>query len=280
MAYIPNLGGAQDANFPLQFADASIDPMSLSCTLINQLSNDGSGSVVAHGSGCFYRHLGKLFLLTARHVLSGRSPFDDKLMSPSGFVPARVRLFPTLRLGENYSRVSMDVDVIRNDQPLWLQDPAFDLLRTDIALLPINFDGSETVKCINDTEFDHRNIFSHVGVDFAVVGYPNINFTGLMTPIWRRATIASEPCLPVDGKPMFLLDASTGPGFSGAPVFRQHFGPLPVRDENGNIGIHASNVRTLQLVGIYAGRLANIHVGGEVPFVFYANRIQFILGGL
>ena len=30
---------------------------------------------------------------------------------------------------------------------------------------------------------------------------------------------------------------------------------------------------TTSFVGIYAGRLEHPHYGGEVPFVFYANRI-------
>lgn len=39
----------------------------------------------------------------------------------------------------------------------------------------------------------------------------------------------------------------------------------------------ADRVLTTSFVGVYAGRLSHSHYGGEVPFVFYANRIPIIL---
>jgi hypothetical protein len=97
-----------------------------------------------------------------------------------------------------------------------------------------------------------------------------------MTPVWRRGTLASEPLLPVDGKPMFLVDGSTSPGFSGAPVLRRQVGPLPLRQADGSIMIKADSVLHTSLIGVYAGRLGHPHFGGEVAYAFYANRIPLI----
>ena len=49
-------------------------------------------------------------------------------------------------------------------------------------------------------------------------------FGGAMFPIWKRGSIASEPEIPIDGKPMFYIDTATRQGMSGAPVFAQTSG--------------------------------------------------------
>ena len=77
---------------------------------------------------------------------------------------------------------------------------------------------------------------------------------------------------------MFLMDASTSPGFSGSPVFRRHIGPAPVEQPNGSLVVLAGNVLTTSFVGVYAGRLEHAFYGGEVPFVFYGNRIEQVIG--
>jgi hypothetical protein len=153
-------------------------------------------------------------------------------------------------------------------------------LRTDIAALACVTDADRKVNCLNDNPKIFEEVFTHVGMECAIVGYPTNHFGNLMMPVWRRGSIASEPLLPVDDKPMFLLDAATSPGFSGAPVFRRHFGPLPQQQPDGSINILADRVMTTSFVGIYAGRLQHPHYGGEVPFVFYANRVPEMFEGI
>ena len=279
MPYLPNLGGAESNQFPQQFGHSPASETSLACTLIKQLSNDGSGTVLSHGSGCFWRHDGSIYLVTARHVLTGRSPFNDEILSKNGFIPRRITVYPTRVENNQWFRQEVTLEV-NPEQPNWLQDPEFGHLKTDIAALHLGSDSVSEFRCLNDQTDIFDEIFTLVGMECSVVGYPTPNFSGLMTPIWRRGAIASEPRLPLDDKPMFLLDAATSPGFSGSPVFRQHFGPLPVQEQDGNLGMALDNVRKLSLVGIYAGRFSHAHVGGEVPFVFYANRIPMLFSGI
>ena len=281
MAYSPTLGGTNTATaFPLQFPDARISDLSLSTTIIHQLSNDGKETIVSHGTGFFWRHNGTVFLITARHVLSGRDPFDDAPMSPMGYIPTTFRVFPTAELlPDTWRRVMVQFEIDQSNETPFLQDPKFNELRTDIAAKSIAFSPDIDVKCINDAPDIFEPVMSHVGFECSILGYPQTNLGGLMTPIWRRGTFASEPLLPVDEKPMFLLDAATSPGFSGAPVFRRHIGPAPIQQPDGTINVLADRVVTTSFVGVYAGRLRHVHVGGEVPFVFYGNRIPFILSG-
>lgn len=266
-----------EAKFPPQFPRSKVNQISFACTLIEHLSLDGTQSIVSTGSGSFWRNGDRTLLVTARHVITGRSPFDNSILSGNGFIPELINVYPTLETDPNiWQRIKMQIPIDQAAEN-WLQDPEFDELRTDIVAIELPFNGPQKVKCVNDDPDINDALFSAVGMDCSIVGYPSRHFAGLMSPIWRRGAIASEPLLPIDGKPMFLLDASTGPGFSGAPVFRQHFGPLPVLQDNGSVDIVLDSVRKISFVGVYAGRLENAHVGGEVPFVFYGNRIPIIL---
>lgn len=254
----------------------------MAVTPIELLPNDGSVEPISHGTGFFWRAGSRVFLITARHVVSGLYPFDDSLVSKMGYLPERIRIFPSryeqqVGAAPTARLVGIELNVREDGRPMWLEDPRFQELRTDIAALELPIGETERLVCLNDNPNTFPDMFSHVGFECVVVGYPTRHFGGLMTPIWRRGTIASEPALPVDGKPMFLLDASTSPGFSGGPVFRRHIGPLPTHGPDGGIIIQPTTVVTTSFVGVYAGRLEHSHFGGEVPFVFYGNRIPEIL---
>lgn len=280
MAYAPTIGGRVGAPFPLQFPRASIDRNSLAVVLIEHLSNDGLNQVVSHGTGFMWRHETKIWLVSARHVLSGRDPFDDSLVSPHGYIPQSVRVHPSIADPLNAHRYSTVVHLLdKAGTRLWLQDPQFANLRTDIAAISIDVDMRTC--CINDdADFlspASQDLFSHIGLECSVIGYPNRNVSGLMVPIWRRGSLASEPLLPIDGKPIFLVDAATSPGLSGSPVLRRHYGPAPYHNSSGGINIQADAVVRTQFIGVYVGRVAHSHFGGEIPFAFYGNRVPLVI---
>ena len=279
MTYTPILGGSGAAKFPRQFESSSVDAISMAVTVIEHLSNDGSDTVLSHGTGFFWASNGAHYLISARHVLSGLDPFTDNLMSKDGFIPRRVRIFPSFQCENSWIRSEgVVIDLYSGEEKLWIEDPEFSKLRTDIAAIELSLllpDGGSLV-CLNEVISNDR-LVTQVGFDCTVVGYPLRNVSDLRTPIWRRGALASEPFLPMDGKPMFLVDSSTSPGFSGSPVLRRHIGAAPVYNENGGIDILADRVVTTILVGVYAGRLQHSHVTGEVPFAFYANRISSII---
>lgn len=271
------LGGAGAAQFPLQFPEPGFNIISMSCTLIQPLSRDGLNEPRGHASGCFWRHGNKVYLLTARHVMSGRHAFTDQFLPPYGFEPRSFFVYPAVRTDDGgLRRVRLTV-ALNGDEGGWLQDPEFETLRTDIAMVDINYYMPGAVYCLNDEPAYLDPIYTTVGMDVAIVGYPTSNFHELMTPIWRRGSIASEPNFPIDKRPIFLVDAATGRGFSGSPVFRRHFGPLPVPDGKGGYDINTSKIVTNSFVGIYAGRQNHCELHLQVPYVFYANRIPRIL---
>lgn len=278
MAHSPQLGGKPSAQFPLQFPTAKIGSVSMASTPIHQFANDGSGDIMSHGTGFFWRYENSIYLITARHVLTGLSPFDDSVLSDKGYIPEQFAIFPTKHTPDNaVFRVQHRFQLDHSRTAVWLQDPEFELLRTDIAALKVFTDTDQDVICLNDDKDLFNDQMALAGMPCAVVGYPLPNPVGLMTPVWRTGNLASEPLLPIDDKPMFLMDASTSPGFSGSPVFRRHYGPLPIQKQDGSITVKVDNVVATSFIGVYAGRLSHRHFGGEVPFVFYGNRIPTIL---
>lgn len=280
MNYVPKYGGAAAASFDLQFPNSIINPMSFAVCLIESLSNDGNFSVISHGTGFFWRKCGRVYLVTARHVLSGRNPFDDSVMGKMGYIPENLIIHLAMgRKSGNYQRLKYKMNLLKCNQRLWIEDPEYKTLRTDIAIIPIDVD-IEDVHCLNDYEvvFNPCRIYTDVGSQCFVVGYPTTHVTALETPVWRLGVIASEPKLPIDHKPIFLVDAATGPGFSGSPVFRVHYGPAPMYDKSveSGVALKMEAIKRTEFIGVYSGRLDHKHFGAQTPYVFYGNRVPII----
>ncbi|MEG3155524.1 S1 family peptidase [Sphingomonas sp. RB1R13] len=281
MSYTLQYGGSLGASFPAQFPKASISFISMTVVLIEQLAKDGSGRTVSHGTGFMWRASDGLWLITARHVLTGLNPFDDSPLSPNLFEPSEIKVNFGVGSANHFGRDARILP-LRDGKgsPRWADDPEFAKLRTDIAALPIDI-GRSDVFCINDDpafgQFD--DMFTQVGFQCFVIGYPTTMVTGLMLPIWRSGALASDPVVPIDNKPIFLVDAATGPGFSGSPVWRMQIGPTAFHDASQptDIRIEGDAVVRASFVGVYAGRLSHPHIGAQTPYVFYANRIPLIL---
>lgn len=156
-------------------------------------------------------------------------------------------------------------------RPFWLEHQLRSNLRIDVVALELqDFSGGQT-HCINDAEFD--DLVELVGVDVFPVGYPLGVVEGLKLPIWKRGSIATEPEAPWNGRPAFLIDCRTSGGMSGSPVLRQVFGPAPLA--NGEIKM--DRVRTVELLGIYSGRLSDDENVASIGIVWRQNLISELL---
>jgi hypothetical protein len=136
---------------------------------------------------------------------------------------------------------------------------------------------SATVRCVEPVQ--DENLYSAVGFDCFVAGYPNRNCHAPHLPIWRRGSFAYEPTMPIDDRPMFLVDAATSPGLSGAPIFQRCHGPAPILDENGELSIKLESIVATRFVGVYGGRLDHKNQLAQVGYGWYANRIPMIVSG-
>jgi len=269
------LGNTRSVWFPPQF-DGTVDNRSLAATPIEYYDLNGNILSNFHSSGFFYRHDQRTFLISARHALTGLDCFTDQPYSKTGFLPKKVRVYGAFSNGSSSSRRSFDLLIRTEDEvPNWLQDPEFNDLNTDIALVEVREENHLQIHCVNDGE--DIPLIANVGFECFVVGYPNKNYFQPHLPIWRRGALGYEPTMPVHDRPMFLVDATTSEGLSGAAIYQRWHGPAPLRESDGSISIKLESIVTTTLIGVYGGRLANANQLGEVGYGWYANRIPMII---
>lgn len=281
MSYLPKYGGDPILGFQSQFQSEPVSAISMATTPILLKAILPSTGIVSSATGFIWMDAEQAFLVTSRHVFTGTNAFDGQVNSQA-FRPREIEIYPSGKLGTKFSRFGpLPLRLYdRSGVGLWFEDPAFEALKTDIAVLPINLRLPPEYSPISLNRDDYsKDIVSAVGMELVVVGYPSANLSGGMIPVWRRGMLASEPSLAIDQKPIFLIDAATGPSFSGSPVFRQHIGPAPYRSEDGKLSVRLKSVVSRDFVGVYSGRLAHTHIAAETAFAFYANRIPEIVRG-
>lgn len=248
------------------FIGAAFNGLSLSCTPIELLANDGSDAVVGNATGFFWKKDGKSYLVTNWHVVSGRSPFTGGLGS-NGYIPKRI-IFHGMSM-------SVQSGIISFERRRWLlrwgedmidllsKPPEFEGKPIDIWGVPISsdivfgrdpdrvgFKSAADISCYINENAGSR-IVTNVGDDCFILGYPLQNYEGLMPPIWKRGSISSETIIGVGGHPIFLVDAATTPGMSGSPIIRK---VVTLTADNRDIGA-LQEISSYEMIGVYAGRL-------------------------
>jgi len=229
-------------------------------------------------SGFFYRYGQHVVLVTNWHVLSGINPLTGIVRHSSKCRPNRVELHVNIRnqsdghtfiRPENWSIHSegqsrwwkrrdysgspgapiIDIGVMYLEEHL----PDYKEVTEKITALPataiVNFEDEQP----QSLDYGYPEISSEV----FILGYPRGLTKQGIIPIWKRATIASEPLIALEGGvPAMLVDSVTREGMSGSPVL--YFGPF-VTDSNGE-RIKTANDPSSRpagqpwLVGVYAGR--------------------------
>lgn len=111
-----------------------------------------------------------------------------------------------------------------------------------------------------------------------VIGYPLGIISGLPLPIWKRATIASEPLVNPEGLPKVLVDTATCKGMSGSVAITQTFqvGPYPKKDGSNSNTLMAI---TREIVGVYSGRVGASAIKAQLGIVCKTHVIDEIIGG-
>lgn len=222
-------------------------------------------------TGFFYRGPNAPALVTNWHVLAGRHPTTGQPLDKNGAIPNSIRFwFHTSKLGDTFHGPKMPL-YKDSGLPFWLQhnEKGQDI---DVALIPFLPDFEITIDdekldivfyCVNDRNssvvLNHR-----VGADAFVVGFPLGLSVQDIFPIWKRASIASEPEVSIASLPLFLIDTTTRPGMSGSPVYARQYGFVHYHDGQS---AHISGSAT-SFLGVYSGRL-----GGDDEFGAQLGRV-------
>ena len=114
------------------------------------------------------------------------------------------------------------------------------------------------------------------GLDSFVLGFPEGMLGGARFPIWKRASIASEPDIDIDDLPKLYVDTATRNGMSGAPVYLQKSGlitPEGKTMKESYFGV------AYKFIGIYSGRIGEDAFNAQLGIVWKEKAILETIHG-
>lgn len=192
---------------------------------------------LTHASGFFFAREERLFLVTSRHVL-----IDE----PSKHFPDRIEI-ETHADEEDLSQSSVvSLPLYEAGHALWVQasDSGGDI---DVAALPIDRAalGEVVPHAFTPEHLQQRLGEVEVGMPLLIVGFPlGFHDSRHHLPVARQAAVASSFGTRFQGQGLFLTDARTHRGSSGAPVVMRSPAdtPAPAGLPWKLLGIHSARM--------------------------------------
>ena len=234
------------------------------------------GHPIGMATSFFYSLQGHRYLVSNWHVFSGRNVYTGQANRPDAAIPDAIRI--TLRLSEGIGKAkAYDLRLYdSNELPFWRQHKEGQ--EVDVAVLSCRKLPPEIQPYDLPRGTDNQNMAFLIGMDAYILGYPKGIASNKVLPIWKRASIATEPALPHEGRSMVLLDTATREGMSGSPVFLRTFGGYQSSSGDQHLVVGPST----RFIGVYSGRY-----GGDDEFAAQLGRVwlqktidEVILSGL
>ncbi|MDC7681792.1 hypothetical protein PQU92_00780 [Asticcacaulis sp. BYS171W] len=226
-----------------------IDMTTLASVSLEMMFNS---TVLAVGTGFFWRVAGGISLVTAWHNLSGMHHTKRVYMRRDGGFPNFIKIKYTSKVPQIFQEQTIPLYFDDEmSQPRWFVHPTCGNF-FDVAALLLIFNDHDVV-CVNDL---CENTTEHIlpGSDVFAIGFPQgISSLGVI-PVWKRGSLATEIDLPTDAHPKFLIDLAGRGGLSGAPVYRIQRGVV-IDQINGNRQFGLGN--KTEFLGLYSGRAAD-----------------------
>ncbi|WP_086810004.1 trypsin-like peptidase domain-containing protein [Streptomyces reticuliscabiei] len=213
---------------------------------------------------------GEPFLITNRHVVTGRNSKDND--RPSGAEISALRVLvqmagPTLR----WTALVLELGD-EDGRPLWLEHPDHGK-DVDVVAYPLLAESEENLDLIAYSAAGPACARVDLTTEMFVIGYP-IGFDPFRASasigVWTRGTVAWPPGIDWEDLPSTLIDCRARPGQSGSPV-------VFYADAHTTY-LAADGVRRTgpvwDLVGVYSGRIAE---GSDVGIVWKRSAIDAIV---
>lgn len=260
------------------------------CAVAITMTGDAE-SCTASGSGFLTESQGNFFLITNLHNLSGWDWDQKKALSAKGWVPRKVAIelcyvVEVIDQKTNaYVYRDIEFDLIdHGDYPLWYVHPTL-FENVDVAALPLGTVHDIISRCAESTAMGTIPVNQHEWVNFSpaagddamVLGFPFGMRGGSKFPVWKRASIAFEPDVDVDGLPKTMIDTATRQGMSGSLVLAVRRGfSMP------DGGTFADSVfgESIRPLGVYSGRIGDDELGVQLGIVWKMSAVNEIVSGL
>jgi len=230
-------------------------------------------------TGFFVNHKGQFFLVTNWHVVAGRNPENGEVLDQiNAAIPDRLQYLAQCKghVAEwqwveclLYSDAN---DTRCPEAPAWLEHGAH-RHSVDVVAIPIRLPEAVTVTTIDRVDTVPKLLLT-ISRDVFVLGYPKGIDGGRGLPIWKRASIATEPDLQLGGFPKMLIDTATREGMSGAPVIAVADGDF---DVEGPQPAYRKPGRVYRFVGVYSGRLGRGEMEAQLGVVWRERALREIL---
>ncbi|HET6388231.1 trypsin-like peptidase domain-containing protein [Hyphomicrobium sp.] len=221
----------------------TIDAYSVTSLKLDMLCGSVS---IGTATGFIYERNGESFLVSNWHVFSGRHPGTGQALRRDAAIPDEVCVSVNYPIAHGLGKSKLALPLISTEGvPLWKQHARGQDF--DVSVLPLQ----HLTPVYHLPEPGEENGLSmQVSMDCYILGFPEgIAHQGNL-PIWKRASIATEPELPHNELPVFLVDTATRHGMSGSPVLLRSFGTALMEDGTTHTG---AGVFT-RFIGVYSGR--------------------------
>lgn len=107
-----------------------------------------------------------------------------------------------------------------------------------------------------------------------LLGYPMGVCGGRGFPIWKRASLATEPEIQFGGLPKILIDTALREGMSGAPAIAIADGAY---DVEGPPPAYPGPGRVYRFVSVYSGRLGDDEMAAQLGIVWKTEALARIV---
>ena len=211
--------------------------------------------IMISNATCFFVKCdGQTYLVTNHHVLSGRNSDTGEILDKNAAEPNRIKVFMPKKDGENvvYGEETFQIfELYDQEEQLW-KDKMVGSRFIDVAVLKVDVDECFIFNSIEEVEQPfNENTDIEIASSLFVIGFPFGRIGGVL-PIWKKASVASEPNYESDeGFPYFWADTATKKGMSGSPVIYYQRRPVTLVNESEK----KVSYYFTKFVGVYSGRI-------------------------
>jgi S1-C subfamily serine protease len=250
------------------------DPLSQTSYYIETSKN---GTALMSGTCFFVKRGERTYLVTNWHNVTGLNPKTKEHLTKFAVQPDTL----TAKIYKNQPTLALTdltIQLYKNTVPVWIEHPVHKE-KVDVVAIEVNIPSDKLVCYVEDSiEPFNEKTKANVKDDVYVLGYPFGLSTGDIFPIWKRASVASEPIIDIDGLPKMYIDTASRPGMSGAPVVYKEKRSIGQTDGDlGKPGVKSS-WNLMQFVGVYSGRIgADIENMAQLGIVWKQQVIDEII---
>ena len=229
----------------------NVNLYSLASFLVEIFYND---RLLSTGTCFFSKRNDNTYMITNWHVVSGRNADTKQCLDSMGSLPNKLRIFvpedagnETIQYHENSYR---DVQLYdENDNRLWYEMEVEGRV-VDVAVIPLDSIDFPLVTIEDAEEPFNTKVLFEITSEIFIIGFPFAKKTGFV-PIWKKATVASEPEIDIEGLPYFYADTATKDGMSGSPVVLFKVRPVTMF----SVKQQKMSRHWTKFIGVYSGRI-------------------------